>query len=320
MLQVPPSEKNEEKEKHLKRKANEVPDTTKEKKHLKRKANEFPDTTKAKIKKTEESIRLLKNHLQRNTYPKSLKYSARANIPADEQFKKDIKAIKQKAERGFVEALTRFHYRRLEIQKKKLNKEMSMANRKGSKDNKNVNVSTTEDRNEIEALASKLKEQYDYLMSKLDNVTENKNCKKYSYMSVKCLNNTAVQPSVALESYLEEVKSHLAEIEITKPKFNLSRKEHQALIQLKQNTDININIKKADKGSTTVVMNKTDKIREGQIQIDDEHNYRPLPEPMVKETHKVLRLITDLHREKHIDDMTRKWLSQTPNPPRIPEF
>ena len=95
--------------------------------------------------------------------------------------------------------------------------------------------------------------------------------------------NPPVQPSVALKSYLEEVKSHLAEIEITKPKCNLSRKEHQALIELKQNTDINI--KKADKGSTTVVMNKTDKIREGQIQIDDEHNYRPLLEPMVKETH-----------------------------------
>ena len=30
---------------------------------------------------------------------------------------------------------------------------------------------------------------------------------------------------------------------------------------------------------------------------------------MVKETHsKVLRLVTDLHREKNIDDTTRKWL------------
>ena len=68
-------------------------------------------------------------------------------------------------------------------------------------------------------------------------------------------------------------------------------------------------------------MNKTDKIREGQIQIDDKHNYRPLSEPMVKETHsKGLRLIMDLHRENHIDDMTRKPLSETPNPPRIPEF
>ena len=33
-----------------------------------------------------------------------------------------------------------------------------------------------------------------------------------------------------------------------------------------------------------VVMNKTDKIREGQIQIGDKHNYRPLSQPMVKET------------------------------------
>ena len=52
-------------------------------------------------------------------------------------------------------------------------------------------------------------------------------------------------------------------------------------------------------------MNKTDKIREGQIQIGDKHNYRPLSQPMVKETHsKVLRLIMDLHRENHIDDIT----------------
>ena len=117
-----------------------------------------------------------------------------------------------------------------------------------------------------------------------------------------------VQPSEALESYLEEVKSQLAEIKITRPKNNSSRKEYEALTGLKQNTDINL--KKADKGSTTVVMNKTDKIREGQIQIDDKHNYRPLSEPVVKETHsKVLRLITDLHREKYIDDMTRKWLT-----------
>ena len=42
------------------------------------------------------------------------------------------------------------------------------------------------------------------------------------------------------------------------------------------------------------------------MQIGDKHNYRPLSQPMVKETQsKVLRLITDLHRENHIDDMTR---------------
>ena len=42
---------------------------------------------------------------------------------------------------------------------------------------------------------------------------------------------------------------------------------------------------------------------------------------MVKETHTtVSRLISELHRDNYIDDMTIKWLSQTPNPPRIPEF
>ena len=82
-------------------------------------------------------------------------------------------------------------------------------------------------------------------------------------------------------------------MKITKPKNKLSCKEHEALTELKQKKDINL--KKADKGSTRVVMNKTDKIREGQIQIDDKHNYRPLSDPMVKEMHnKVLSLITDL--------------------------
>jgi len=35
---------------------------------------------------------------------------------------------------------------------------------------------------------------------------------------------------------------------------------------------------------------------------------------------KVNQIINQLHRGKHIDDMTRKWLSQTSSPPRIPVF
>ena len=99
----------------------------------------------------------------------------------------------------------------------------------------------------------------------------------------------------------------------------MSREEQKALNELKQNNDINL--KEADKGSTTVVMNKTDKIKEGENLLNDEQSYKRLAEPMVKETHnKVLRIITDLHRGNHIDDMTKKWLSQTLNPPRIPKF
>jgi len=125
-----------------------------------------------------------------------------------------------------------------------------------------------------------------------------------------------VKKSAALESFLEEVKTDLAEIKITKPKHNLSRNKRKALNELKLNKEINL--KKADKGNTTVVMNAIHKIQEGQIQINNQNNYRPLDNPWLRRHSKVSRLITHLHLGNHIDNMTKKW--QTPNPPRIPEF
>ena len=68
-------------------------------------------------------------------------------------------------------------------------------------------------------------------------------------------------------------------------------------------------------------MNREQKIREGQVLLNDINNYRPLEEPMVGTTaKKVQRVIKSLLQENHIDDMTVKWLSLTPNPPRIPVF
>ena len=68
-------------------------------------------------------------------------------------------------------------------------------------------------------------------------------------------------------------------------------------------------------------MDKQDKIQEGQIQLNDLDNYKPLDKPIVQATHtKVSRLISELCSNNYIDDMTLKWLSQTPNPPCIPEF
>ena len=81
---------------------------------------------------------------------------------------------------------------------------------------------------------------------------------------------------------LDKGKMDLAEIKITKPKQNLSRNDRKALSKLTQNKEINL--KKADKGNTTVVMNTIHKIQEGQIQLNDQDNYRPLDSPMVKET------------------------------------
>ena len=128
-----------------------------------------------------------------------------------------------------------------------------------------------------------------------------------------------VQHSVALESYLENVKTQLAEIKRTKPKNNLSRNEVKALKELKNSPAINL--KKADKGTTTVIMNKADKIYEANVQLDNRKHYERLKAPMVTTTQeKVNDLINRLHQGEHIDDMTKKWLLQTPKPPRIPIF
>ena len=73
-----------------------------------------------KIAKTENSIKLLEEHLTNRTCPKSLRYTAKPNITLDDIFEKELKDIKLDAEQSLVDALTRFHKRRLEGQKKKL--------------------------------------------------------------------------------------------------------------------------------------------------------------------------------------------------------
>ena len=69
------------------------------------------------------------------------------------------------------------------------------------------------------------------------------------------------------------------------------------------------------------MFSKEGKIKEGQTQLDDRENYKALETPMVVEpSRKVKKLIDKLYKEKHIDKMTRRWLSLMPNPPRIPQF
>ena len=57
-------------------------------------------------------------------------------------------------------------------------------------------------------------------------------------------------------------KAPLEEVTVTKPKYNLSRNKVTALKELKNNSALNL--KKTDKGTTTVILSKTKKIRGGQ--------------------------------------------------------
>jgi len=52
----------------------------------------------------------------------------------------------------------------------------------------------------------------------------------------------------------------------------------------KKKTNTEINIGKADKGTTSVFMSLAEKKNEGQIQLDNMENYRPVAEPMVEDT------------------------------------
>ena len=116
-----------------------------------------------------------------------------------------------------------------------------------------------------------------------------------------------VQHSVALESYLDNFKAQLAEIKIINPNNNLSRNEVKALKELKNNPAINLKKKKTNKGTTTVIMNKADKIYEDKVQLDNRKHYERLKAPTVKTTQeKVNNLINQVHQGEHIDDMTKK--------------
>ena len=129
--------------------------------------------------------------------------------------------------------------------------------------------------------------------------------------------NPPVQRFVVLET-LEEVRFELATINIKKPKDNPSHIEGCALKE--PLCDKNI-LTKADKGTKTVILGRDHKIHEGQVLLDDINNYRPLEKPMVNTTaNSVQQVIKSLLQEGCIDDMTAKWLSLTPNPPRIPVF
>ena len=70
------------------------------------------------IEQSEETLKALNRHSQRGTCPKTLQYKARARIRADEAFKTDIKRIRKTTEQEVVNALIRYHERRIAESKK----------------------------------------------------------------------------------------------------------------------------------------------------------------------------------------------------------
>ena len=77
---------------------------------------------------------------------------------------------------------------------------------------------------------------------------------------------------MALENYLEETKLETANITFTDVKDNLSANQRQALKTFKTNSEMNL--RKADKGTMTVVMDTTQKIEEELEQVSNKKFYK----------------------------------------------
>ena len=105
--------------------------------------------------------------------------------------------------------------------------------------------------------------------------------------------------------YLEETKLEIASA-IFRPQFdNISANERNAISTLKRNSKINL--KKADKGTTTVILDTAQKIDEGLQQLSNDKFLKPLSSPIVHSTaQKAKELVNKLYRSGHIDLMTLK--------------
>ena len=95
------------------------------------------------------------------------------------------------------------------------------------------------------------------------------------------------------------LKFELTNIPIKRPKDNLSPGERRALKDLLR--DKTIIVKKANKGTTTVIMSKNEKITEGQVLLNDLDNDRPLDKPMAEETAEKIEKNNNVyaHRKPH---------------------
>ena len=69
---------------------------------------------KEKIESLVEVLKKLQVHINDGTCLRTLRYKARANIAADEEFKREISSIKKKAKRQIVISLVKFHQRKME--------------------------------------------------------------------------------------------------------------------------------------------------------------------------------------------------------------
>ena len=118
----------------------------------------------------------------------------------------------------------------------------------------------------------------------------------------------------AVKNTLVDIETELHSLETVREKQNLTHREREALRSLSQNS--NIVIKPADKGSATVIMDKTAYLAEGYRQLSKENHYRKLDSPIFPDTAQKVQQVLDGLRDQPIY-LSRKqfeFLQPPPNP------
>ncbi|XP_062599980.1 uncharacterized protein LOC134261570 [Saccostrea cucullata] len=124
----------------------------------------------------------------------------------------------------------------------------------------------------------------------------------------------------ALESYIDAVESDIEKLLSVPDKTpdNLSKEERSALQSLKNRDDIVI--KKADKGSTVVVLDKEIYMAEAQRQLSDERFYKKLDSDPTKEfSTAITKTLDDMFEKNEIENLpsylkdTTDYINKTPS-------
>ena len=153
------------------------------------------------VRKSEESITKLQEDINNGTCPKTLRYSARAKIRPDPEFKSDIKKIRKEAERKLLGALKKFHYRSAERNKLKLREleRKSCFSAAPSTSNKNyvkphsANNNKSNVETSVQRSASNIQAQLDHLkqmMEKLEKTNTNRKSESYPCLLSECTNKS----------------------------------------------------------------------------------------------------------------------------------
>ena len=116
-----------------------------------------------------------------------------------------------------------------------------------------------------------------------------------------------------IETHLEQLIAKLQQLPMEKPVDNLPLKERIALKELKKFTDIII--KPADKGTSVVIMDKSDYVMEVNRQLNHPFHYRPLEHPIFTDNIKKIDMIfNSLVSQGMLDQEQAAFLKGDPEP------